>query len=256
MKRPSFVLLLTMLVAATGCHKNSSTTPDTTTDPNYSVREIFSGTLSPGDSQFYGFTVSQQVSTVLTLSSVVRSGTETPEPVALSLALGTLSADLATCSPSATPITVTSALTAHISQTLAAGSYCVLVADPGTLTDAVRFGVQINQGPGVEQIATAGTELFSSNLYSAGSINRSFGVASHGDITVKLLSTTPAASIGVGVGVTSDSSNCYVNSSFTNVAGSGGEVTVTADPGAYCVRVFDPSGLQDRTFFQIQIVHP
>jgi hypothetical protein len=129
-----------MLVGA-ACHSTSSSTiaPTTTTAAGVLTTELFAGVLSVGSSQSYSFTTLSQGLVSVTLASLT---TMQPGPalnIPLELGLGTTSDGCtATGQLIATP-----ALTAQISTTLNAGTYCVSLSDIGHLTAPVTFAVSI-----------------------------------------------------------------------------------------------------------------
>ena len=250
MKRRLWVALI--LVLSAGCNKTSTTPTSTTPDP-YVVSDVFSGTLSMQGTQLRVFSVVQTSQTVLTLASLKRSGTNTTVSVPLTLVLGTPTTDASTCTPSTT-LTVSPALTAHFNQQLIAGTYCVSLTDPGNLTDTVDFGVRINQSANATPVGKAGTEAFSTNLYRAGSVMRTFATSQSGSISVMLNGVSPATSVGFGLGVPG-ASECFLYSSTTSTPGTSQELSASADSGAYCVKVFDTGLVADRVLFDMKITH-
>ena len=252
MKLASFVLP-TMLLLASGCNNNSTAPTDTTPQP-YTAGDAFFGTLSPQGSQFGTFNVLQSATTTITLASVTTSGTRNTLSTPLTLLLGSLSADGSDC-VGTTTVTATPALTAHVRQDLTVATYCVKLSDPGNLASAVDFGVVILQMANTQPVGSAGTDTFSSNLYPQGAATRTFPMSQPGEARVVLTGVSPAASIGIGLGMTSDGNNCFLNQAVVTTPGSGAELSAIADTGRYCVRAFDPGGLADRVTFTAQITH-
>ena len=130
-------------IAAAGCNKaETPTSPTTTTTTTTTVAdptstEDFSGTVGVGSSSFYSFTVEQNGTVRITLTSV--SGANVPGSVWLGLGLGTPAGE--DCST--TQLNTQAASTAQISGTYAPGIYCAKVSDIGNLIAPARFTVSI-----------------------------------------------------------------------------------------------------------------
>ena len=250
--RTAFFCLLTPLLWAAGCQSGPNVPPAPTPQP-YATADAFVATLSPQGSQFKTFNVLQTATTTITLASEISDGATVSAP--LTLLLGSLSADGNDCAGSTT-VTVAPALTAHIKQSLAVATYCVKVSDPGSLSGNVDFGVIISQAADTTVLGSpAGTDTFSSNLYPMGAVVRTFSMTQTGQATVTLSSVSPAASVGIGVGMTSDGNNCLLNQLVVTTPGSGTTISATADAGLYCVKVYDPGSLANRVVFTAQITH-
>jgi|KBSSwiStaDraftv2_1062776.scaffolds.fasta_scaffold44820_4 hypothetical protein len=134
------VLAVLAAVFAASCGNNDTTTTPTTTEDIRNT-EIFSATLSVGQSQFYSFTTISPGTTDVTLislrpagsisstlSSVVGIGLGTPQGTdcALSSALNT-----------------TPGLKAQLTATTNVSVYCVKIADIGNLTGTVDYTVRV-----------------------------------------------------------------------------------------------------------------
>lgn len=130
-------------IAAAGCSKAETPTSPTTTTTTTTVAdptstEDFSGTVGVGSSSFYSFTVEQNGTVRITLTSV--SGANVPGSVWLGLGLGTPAGE--DCSTT-TELNTQAASTAQISGTYAPGIYCAKVSDIGNLIAPARFTVSI-----------------------------------------------------------------------------------------------------------------
>lgn len=125
---------LVLAAFSAGCG-NSATAPSTSTP----FSELFTGTLSPGGSVFYSFTVQQTGAVNLTLASLTSSPLVVV-PKTVGLALGVPVAE--GCSYT-TSITAGAALTAQISSTSGPGTLCVDVFDVGSLTGPINFAVVV-----------------------------------------------------------------------------------------------------------------
>jgi hypothetical protein len=249
--KTAFCCLLISALFVSGCH--NSTAPTTTPAAPYFSNDVFFGTLSPQGTQFRGLDVLQPASVTLTLVGLATPGSNATLSTPITLLLGTLSGDACIGS---TTVAATPALTAHLTQELGTGGYCVSVSDAGGLTGDADFSVRIVQTANVDPIGQAGTETFSSNLYPGSTDVRTFATAQRGDVLVKLLNVSPARAVNFGLGVTSDGANCFVHKAVVSTPGSPAEISATADAGSYCVKVTDPGGLANRVTFNIEIRHP
>jgi hypothetical protein len=131
----------------------------------------------------------------------------------------------------------------------------VSIADLGSLMSDVDFAIRINQSANTTAIGSAGTDTFSSNLYPLGVATRTFGASQSGNVTVTLASVTPAATLGIGLGIPNNN-DCVLNTSVITALGSGTTMSANADAGTYCVRMFDAGQLTNRVLFNVSIVHP
>lgn len=109
--------------------------------------------------------------------------------------------------------------------------------------------------------ATADTDKllheFSSNVFPGGSASRVFDTAADGSITITLKSTTPSGVVvGLGVGIQRSNGSCALASAIETVAGVDAQITVSAEKGTYCAKVFDVGTLKDLLPFTIGISHP
>jgi hypothetical protein len=139
--------LLRVLIAAAGvvcaACSNEPVTPTSPSTPAAAVdatTRLFTGTLGPGGSAFYSFSVPQASGVFLTLASATPVNARGAAPIALDLGLGV---------PRGTGCALTAAvvveadLAAQIREWRPAGVHCVAVADAGTLSGEVAFAVRI-----------------------------------------------------------------------------------------------------------------
>ena len=108
---------------------------------------------------------------------------------------------------------------------------------------------------------TADTDLlqreFSSVLVPGGGASRSFELTSAGSIAVTLTSTTPGGvPVGVGIGIPRSDGSCALNASVATTAGSAAQISIAADTGAYCAKVYDLGNLAAPLPFTISISRP
>ena len=134
-----------MLIAVAACNSDTPTSPTTTTTTETTTTvadpvatEEFSGTVSVGGAAFYSFTVEQNGTVRLTLTTV--GGANVPSSIWLGLGLGTPSGE--DCSTT-TSLNTQAGSSAQISGTYAPGIYCARVYDIGNLIAPARFGITI-----------------------------------------------------------------------------------------------------------------
>ena len=108
---------------------------------------------------------------------------------------------------------------------------------------------------------TAGpfTDVFTSQLGIRGTATRSFTVNAPGTVSLTLTSIGPPSTLAVGVGVgipNGSGAGCNLTKSVVAGASSSPQLTITADGGAYCVRVFDVGNLTGDVTFSVSVLHP
>lgn len=97
----------------------------------------------------------------------------------------------------------------------------------------------------------------SGSITPGGSVSRNFDTAAAGTVTVVLKSTTPAGvAVGMGVGITRSNATCALSSAIEATAGAAAQISIQADKGAYCAKVYDLGTLQEPLPFTISISHP
>ena len=100
------------------------------------------------------------------------------------------------------------------------------------------------------------SETFSSVLGVRGVTSHTFVAKVAGTISITLTAVgPPSVPIGLGIGVTGGAP-CLLNTKLTTVAGGSPQISVTADPGRYCVEVYDVGNLVDPISFSLTIQHP
>ncbi len=252
MKLAASALVICALLSL-GCNKTTTTAPSTTTNTPIVTSNVFSGTLDPLASSFYTFNVTQTVTTTVTLGSLAVGDTIVSVPMALGL--GTT--DGTNCNTTQN-VTASPGFTTQITTSLIAGTYCVKIADSGGLSQTTNFAVRINQNssPPTSTGQTT-TENFPSLLYPAGANAHYFAVNQSGSINVTLSDVTPPTSVGLGLGIANSSNvQCNLNLLQDSVPGAPLGLSASADPGIYCVKIFDLGTLTDRVRFTMTIVHP
>jgi hypothetical protein len=247
------VLLISAVVSA-GCHSNSTTAPTTTTTTPSVTTNVFTGTLDPLASAFYNFNVVQSETATIALGSLTVGNMVISAP--MSLGLGTLASDALSCNPTQS-VTATPGLQTQITASLLTGTYCVRIADTGSLAQTTNFAVRINQNVGTAPPGTPATENFATLLYPGGTDSKYFAVNQSGTINVMLTGVTPPSPVAVGLGI-ADSSDVVCSLNMLQTAGAGQQLAFSAavDPGIYCVSIADTGTLTDRVRFTATVDHP
>jgi hypothetical protein len=104
---------------------------------------------------------------------------------------------------------------------------------------------------------TATTDTFNGPLAQNGSVVFTFTVAAAGDVNVTLTSVSPSTSgaLGLGIGTLNGTSCSLTNSTSAAVAGSTPQLTTTASPGTYCVKVYDVGNLTAASTVSVKVAH-
>jgi hypothetical protein len=112
--------------------------------------------------------------------------------------------------------------------------------------------------PSTPTTPTITTETFTSTVSVQGATSHAFVVTTAGTITVTLLNAgTPSTIVGLGIGIpNANGANCNLSFSLNTTSGATAQITKTADPGLYCVDVFDVGRLTADVGISVQIVHP
>jgi hypothetical protein len=98
---------------------------------------------------------------------------------------------------------------------------------------------------------------FSNQILPGGSASREMTLTASGQIAVTLTRTTPdGTALGLGIGIPRSNSQCALSSAVTTTAGSTPQVSMPADGGTYCVKVFDTGTLTAPVTFTVSISHP
>ena len=103
------------------------------------------------------------------------------------------------------------------------------------------------------------TEMFENGFGVRGSASRSFVVSETGTVSVTLQSAGPPAEVELGIGVgipRSTGGGCSLSRSVTATAAAAPHLEVTAEPGTYCVQVFDVGALTGDVRFSVSVLHP
>jgi hypothetical protein len=136
----SFLALIAAAALSVSC-SNAPTTPDNDDDTPTKTVAYFTGAMSPGESQFYSFTVQTTESTEVTLVSLLPEKASSPAlAIPMSIGLGTPSGT--GCRLAAAVVTAPG-LTAQLTMPTTPTIFCAQIADAGQLTGPVSFTVKI-----------------------------------------------------------------------------------------------------------------
>ena len=142
MRSNVFVSGVITLLLLTGC--DSPTAPEEVSSDGGTVASVtrFDGVLDPGGASFYSFTTQQTGSVRATLQSLTAPGR--PEVVSVPLSVGVGVPRGEGCAVSESVETPSGLVTQFVSSTLAPGTYCLSVRDPGRLPFTVTFVVSFS----------------------------------------------------------------------------------------------------------------
>jgi hypothetical protein len=107
--------------------------------------------------------------------------------------------------------------------------------------------------------ATATPDLwtFTSQIARGGYASRSFRLTNAGTVQVTLTSLTPSVPVGLGVGIPESSGGgCSLARSIETTEDSMPQLSVAADAGDYCVKVFDIGQIEQSVSFSLTTAHP
>jgi hypothetical protein len=134
-------LLAFIAAAALSASCNNSPTEPTTDDTPAKTVTYFTGSMSPGESQFYSFTVQTTEATEVTLVSLLPEKATSPAlSIPMSIGLGTPAGTGCRLSAS---VVATPGLTPQLSMPTTPTIFCAQIADAGQLTGPVSFTVKI-----------------------------------------------------------------------------------------------------------------
>lgn len=98
---------------------------------------------------------------------------------------------------------------------------------------------------------------FTTNLLPGGAASRTFQTATDGTITITLKSTAPSGVVvGLGIGIPRANSSCALTASVETVAGAEAQISMSAEKGTYCAKVYDIGAVAESMLFTIGLSHP
>ena len=254
MTRVRTLTFLSMVIAAAAGCEEMTTIPVTPTEPpliSQATTQVFSGTLSPGGSQTYAFTIAGVAVRVSLGSLTDANGSPLPQSVRVSFGV-----PQGTGCGAIQSATTPANLSTQLQMLVSGGTYCVNVADIGQLTSDANFGVRITLGDPTTSRG-GGTVTYTSTVLPGGFTARTFDASTRGNVTVFLDTIDPAsvASLRLGIGLPRvDAGGCLVTQSHTATRGS--QFTFPVDAGTYCLQVSDPGTLTGPAVFGLRIQHP
>ena len=247
------LLLLFAAVLAAGC--GDDPTPTQPSQGGSPLQELYTETLAPGGATFYAFQSAYAGAVRVTLINVTDANGN-PMNTPLKLVFGV---PQGTGCGSTSTVVVTPGFVSHVTSPIAASTYCVSVADPGTLPAAVTFMVRIAYPVATIPQGTPGTDTWTSTLTPLGSATRTLVATAPGEISVRLDSLggqSGPVDFSLGIPAT-DGRGCFPTRLVRTGPGSSSTHTLQADPGRYCVRLADTAGvLTSNATFSVSITHP
>ena len=132
------LLFAALAACCVGCGDEDSATAPTDTEQVF-TSVTYTGTLEAGAARFYSFTNNASGSVTAFLASV--TSVDSKQPIAMPLEIGIGIPAGAGCATTTTQL-VTPGLVTQLSASLAAGVYCVRLADAGEITAPITFAVR------------------------------------------------------------------------------------------------------------------
>jgi len=139
--RARLLAIAALAALAVGCGDDSPTSPTDTTTTSAATSITYTGTLDIGASRFYSFTNTATGSVTAFLASVTATDSRIPLGVPLELGIGIPAGT--GCATTTTQI-VAPGLVSQMTVSLAAGVFCLRVADAGELRAPVAFAVRFS----------------------------------------------------------------------------------------------------------------
>ena len=134
------LLAMALLAAVTAaCGDDTATSPTDTDTTATGTTVIYTGTIDVGGSRFYSFTNNAAGSVTAVLASVTAPDTRLPVSAPLEVGVGIPAGT--GCATTTTQI-VSPSLVSQMTVSLAAGVFCLRVADAGGLKAPVTFAVR------------------------------------------------------------------------------------------------------------------
>ncbi len=134
------VCVLAGVLGAVSCSEQGPTSPPGDVDGSLLTVELFSGTLPLRGVTFYSFSVEKGGTTFLTLLDVRENG----EPSEALITIG-LGVPRGTSCVSTNVLSVKAGGTPQVTGTTNRGVHCAVVFDPGNLTSAATFALNITR---------------------------------------------------------------------------------------------------------------
>jgi hypothetical protein len=251
----TFILIvLASALAIAGCGGDSATSPGSTSTT--APFETFTGILGVQGSGFYSFTVSAPGTVSLSVASLTENGLHAASNSTVRLGLGV---PLGTGCNVTNFVDTTAGLTTQLTASVSPDIYCVNIADTGTLTGPMDFTIRIAQNEtSAPPTGTTVTETFGSFLAIGGTSAHTFTVSQGGTVAMTVTNVTPAATVGLGIGIPAAIEGiCSLSRSTDATTDTNPQLTIPIDPGTYCVQLFDDGAVpRPGVAFSMTIAHP
>lgn len=254
--RPSFrsfavVALSAAVTVLSGCEGNPTfPEPDDVTQ----TYEVFTGTLEPNGRYERLLSIGASTNFQMTLAgTTVGTPPQNVSPV-LGLEIGFYDGEK--CSPFEEAETAAKFAPA-LHRYLAAGSYCVALADKRGMTEPVNFVLRLDGPPLMRTIGEPGTETFTSTITQGGRVSRTFNATRAGTASVSVTNITPSnVPVGLAIGIHgADNPSCAP--AVTTITTPGGPgITVPVSPGFYCAVIYDLGNFVGDQSFTLSITNP
>lgn len=139
MRAGALLVTLTLTFVTAACGDDSPTSPSSTSDTSSTSTVTFTGTLAVGGARFYSFTNATTGSVTALLASVASAETRLPLGAALEIGVGVPAGT--GCATTSTQL-VSPGLISQMTVQMAAGTFCLRVADVGELRAPASFAVR------------------------------------------------------------------------------------------------------------------
>jgi hypothetical protein len=248
------VLFLALPALVAGCNKTDP--PTTPSGPTSVTIQVNGSPLDPGGATKYLVTLDADSTVQVNLA-----GEQLVDPIRtldVPLQIDISTWDGSDCTALDSVVT-TPRLTAQLQRFLAAGTYCVKVSDPGTLTGTLGAIIKIAYPAPKLFTGTVSPVTFTSVLPPRGTVSKSFVLSTEGQINVTLNSvgSSPSTVVALGLGVVgTDNTVCTLTNVIRTTPGSTPQLSAKADAGSYCAAVIDEGAIAAPANFTMTISHP
>lgn len=124
------------------------------------------------------------------------------------------------------------------------------------LMAALAAGCSDVASPTAASSTDPATFTFASSFTAKGSASRSFEQLTTGAVGLTLTAVSPDVPLGIGLGIPRpDGSGCNLTRTAEVAAGPGPQLSMTAEAGVWCVRVYDLGFVPDTVSFSLQVTH-
>jgi hypothetical protein len=141
MRGGSLAVTLMLSLATAACGDDTPTSPSSTSSTPTTSTITYTGTLGVGGARFYSFTNAAAGSVTALLASVAAADTRLPLSVPLQIGVGVPAGT--DCATTVSQL-VAPGLVSQVTVSLAAGTFCLRVADAGELMAPATFAVRFS----------------------------------------------------------------------------------------------------------------